>query len=147
MGKPKTITPMTANPPIIPFRPDVLLYLFMLVLIMNSCSGDSNEQEEPVYQGKWMLEKAEPALDESYMNSYIDIRADRSFELYDSSQDLLIAGGPEHFSLAGLRLCLTDPATDEQYLFTVLSRKQDVLILETAIFGPVTKITLRKVSD
>jgi len=119
----------------------IFLLLFGLML---SCSKDD---KEPVYQGKWVLEEAEPQLDASYFESYIYIKVDKSFELFDSSQDLLVIGKPEHFSLNGIKLELTDPETNEKYLFTILSRKQDILRLRTLIFGPETELTMHRVSD
>lgn len=112
--------------------------------VMLSCS---KEDEEPVYQGKWVLEESEPQLDSSYSESYIYIKVDKSFELYDSSQDLLVFGQPEHFSLSGIELDLTDPETNKKYHFTILSRKGDILRLGTSIFGPETVLTMRKISD
>lgn len=111
---------------------------------MFSCSKDD---AEPVYQGKWVLKKAEPQLDISYFESYIYMKFDKSFELYDSSKDLLVFGNPEHFSLTGIKLELTDPETNKKYRFTILSRKQDILLLRTSIFGPETELTMRKISD
>lgn len=118
-----------------------LMLLFGLIL---SCSKDD---EEPVYQGKWVLEESEPQLDSSYSESYIYIKVDKSFELFDSSQDLLVFGQPEHFSLSGIELDLTDPETNKKYHFTILSRKGNILKLGTSIFGPETVLTMRKVSD
>lgn len=118
-----------------------LMLPFWLIL---SCSKDD---EEPVYQGKWVLEQAEPQLDTSYFESYIYIKYDKSFELYDSSKDLLVFGQPEHFSLSGIELDLTDPETNKKYHFTILSRKGDILRLGTSIFGPETVLTMKKVSD
>jgi hypothetical protein len=121
-----------------------ITFLLIFLGFIISCSKDDGE---PVYEGKWVLEKAEPQLDTDYFKSYIYIRADKSFELYDSSKDLLIIGRPEYFSLTGIKLELTDPETNKKYLFTILSRKQDVLLLRTVIFGPETELTMRKVSD
>jgi hypothetical protein len=121
-----------------------IFFLILLLGFMLSCSKDD---KEPVYEGKWVLEKTEPQLDNSYFKSYIHIKADKSFELYDSSKNLLVIGKPEHFSLNGIRLELTDPETNKKYLFTILSRKQDILRLRTLIFGPETELTMHKVSD
>ena len=107
----------------------------------------SKEDEEPIYQGKWLLEQAEPQLDASYFESYIYIKYDKSFELYDSSQDLMVYGEPEQLSLSGIDLELTDPETNKKYYFKILSRKGDILRLSTSIFGPETVLTMRKVSD
>lgn len=119
------------------------IFLFLWGLML-SCSKDD---KEPVYEGKWVLEQAEPQLDASYFKSYIYIKVDKSFELFDSSKDLLVIGKPEHFSLNGIKLELTDPETNKKYLFTILSRKQDILRLRTLIFGPETELTMHRVSD
>ncbi len=121
--------------------------VFSLVLLFGFMLSCSKEDEEPVYQGKWVLEQSEPQLDASYFESYIYIKYDKSFELYDSSQDLLVYGEPEHFSLSGIDLELTDPETNKRYYFKILSRKADILRLSTSIFGPETVLTMRKVSD
>lgn len=118
--------------------------LVMLFLVAFACS---KEDEESGYQGKWLFEKASPELDVSYSGSYIYIKIDKSFELFDSSKDMLIIGKPEYFHLNGIKLELTDPDTKEKYLFTILSRKQDILVLRTSIFGPETEITMRKISE
>lgn len=118
--------------------------LTMLFLVAFSCS---KEDEEPGYQGKWLFEKAVPELDVSYSGSYIYIKFDKSFEFFDSSKNMLIIGKPEHFHLSGIKLELTDPDTKEKYFFTILSRKQDILVLRTSVFGRETEITMRKVSE
>ena len=123
------------------------LSIFTIILLFGFMFSCSKDDEEPVYQGKWVLEKAEPQLDTSYFESYIYIKVDKSFELYDSSKDLLVFGQPEHFLLSGIELELTDPETNKKYCFTILSRKQDILRLNTSIFGPETVLTMRKVSD
>ncbi|MCB5251912.1 MAG: hypothetical protein M0P69_11605 [Bacteroidales bacterium] len=121
------------------------LFFFVLVIPYLFCS--CAKEEEPVYLGKWVLEKAEPRIDSSYFQSYIHIKADKSFELYDSSQELLVTGQPEHFSMKGLKLALTNPSTGEVYLFTIISRKQDILVLRTSVFGSETTLTLHKISN
>lgn len=109
------------------------------------CIACEKEEKEPVYQGKWLFESATPAIDESYNGSYIDIQADRTFEIYDSSRALLIQGSPEHFNLSGKTLKLTDPETNEVYKFTIINRKQDKLTLTTILLGIDTQIVMRKV--
>ena len=123
------------------------LGIFFLIFLFGFMFSCSKEDVEPVYQGKWVLERAEPQLDESYFESYIYIKVDKSFELYDSSKDLLVFGKPEQFSLSGIKLELTDPETNKKYRFTILSRKGDILLLRTSIFGPETELTMHKVSD
>lgn len=115
-----------------------------LLCLLFSCD---QQKAEPVYLGKWMLEKAEPRIDDSYFQSYIHIKEDKSFELYDSSRELLITGRPEHFSVKGFKLTLTDPASGERYLFTIISRKEDMLILRTSVFGNETTLTMHKISN
>ena len=121
--------------------------LSLLIFLLGFMFSCSKEEEEPIYEGKWVLENSEPQLDSSYFESYIYIKADKSFELYDSSKDLLVIGKPEHFSLENIKLVLTDPETNKRYLFTILSRKQDILLLRTSIFELETELTLRRVSD
>lgn len=116
----------------------------LCLLFLFSCE---QREEEPIYLGKWMLEKSEPQIDDSYFQSYIHIREDKSFEFYDSSRELLVTGRPEHFSIKGLKLTLTDPASGEKYLFTVVSRKGDILILRTSVLGGETTLTMRKISN
>ena len=116
----------------------------LCLLFLFSCD---RHEEEPVYLGKWILEKAEPRIDDSYFQSYIHIKEDKSFELYDSSRELLITGRPEHFSMKGFKLTLTDPASGERYLFTIISRKEDILILRTSVFGSETTLTMHKISN
>ena len=115
-----------------------------LLCLLFSCD---QQKAEPVYLGKWILEKAEPRIDDSYFQSYIHIKEDKSFELYDSSRELLITGRPEHFSMKGFKLTLTDPASGERYLFTIISRKEDILILRTSVFGSETTLTMHKISN
>ena len=115
-----------------------------LLCLLFSCD---QQKAEPVYLGKWILEKAEPRIDDSYFQSYIHIKEDKSFELYDSSRELLITGRPEHFSVKGFKLTLTDPASGERYLFTIISRKEDILILRTSVFGSETTLTMHKISN
>ncbi len=115
-----------------------------LLCLLFSCD---QQKAEPVYLGKWMLEKAEPRIDDSYFQSYIHIKEDKSFELYDSSRELLITGRPEHFSVKGFKLTLTDPVSGERYLFTIISRKEDILILRTSVFGSETTLTMHKISN
>ena len=116
----------------------------LCLLFLFSCE---QREEEPVYLGKWMLEKAEPQIDDSYFQSYIYIKEDKSFELYDSSRELLVTGRPEHLSMEGFTLTLTDPASGEKYLFTIISQKGDILILRTSVFGSETILTLHKTSN
>lgn len=119
-----------------------IVTLLCLVLLF-SCE---KQEAELVYVGKWMLEKAEPEIDASYFGSYIHIKEDKSFELYDSSQGLLIKGRPEHFAMKGMNITLTDPAGGEAYLFTVVSRKGEILVLRTVVFGGETLLTMIRIN-
>lgn len=118
------------------------IILFACYLCCISCE---KEEKDPIYQGKWVFESAVPAIDKNYNSSYIHIYADRSFELFDSSRELLIHGTPSHFNLSRNTLRLIDPETDEIYTFYIQSRKQDLLVLKTTISDIETKITLRKI--
>lgn len=118
--------------------------LIILLACCLYCFGCDKEEKEPIYQGKWVFENAEPPIDPSYEGSYIYIRPDRSFELLDNSRSLLIQGDSSHFNLSGNILRLTDTETDEIYIFYIMSRKQDILILKTTLSGIETLITLRK---
>lgn len=120
-------------------------FTLISILCCLLCIACEKEEKEPVYQGKWLFESAEPAVDEAYNGSYINIQPDRSFEIYDNSRALLIQGGSEHFNLSGKVLKLTDPETGEVYKFNVISRKQDKLTLSTTLMGVETRIVMRKV--
>lgn len=120
------------------------LFLIMLVTFIDiSCERDKDE--ESYFIGKWTIQKAEPPIDEIYYQSYIYIKKDWSFEFYDSSRDQLIAGLPEHLSMKGNNLILTDPLTGEKLLFVIVSLRQEALILRTSVFNDETLLYLNKV--
>lgn len=120
------------------------LVALLCLLFLFSCE---KKEEVFVYQGKWLLEKTEPQIDDSYFRSYIHIKADKSFEFYDSSLEQTVMGRPEHFSMKGLNLTLTDPTTGDRYLFAVISKKGDILVLRTSVFGGETTLTMRKIMN
>jgi hypothetical protein len=124
--------------------PGKLLFTLILCFILSACSKDSNK--EPIYQGKWMFESAELAVDTCYAESYIDVNADRSFELYNSCTEELIQGLPEHFSLSGSTLRLTDPETEKVYTIQILGRRDDLLTIRTSLFGTLATVILRKIN-
>ena len=118
----------------------ILPLLLILILPICCCS----EEEEPSYIGKWVLNRMEPSLGESYLGSYIHIKADKSFILYDNNNGRLVRGMPEHFMLRELKLTLTDPEDGEKYFFIILGLKDEKLTLRTAIWGDEVVLYLIK---
>lgn len=86
----------------------------------------------------------EPDLGESYLGSYIHIKPDKSFTLYDNNNGRLVRGMPEDFMLRELNLTLTDPEDGEKYLFKILGLKDEKLTLRTSIWGDEVTLYLIK---
>lgn len=114
----------------------------LLILILPICC--CNKEEEPSYIGKWVVNRMEPDLGESYLGSYIHIKPDKSFTLYDNNNGRLVRGMPEDFMLRELNLTLTDPEDGEKYLFKILGLKDEKLTLRTSIWGDEVTLYLIK---
>lgn len=123
-------------PKAIPIRSALIVLIGFALL---SCKKD---ESEPFYIGKWLFSSSIPESEIDYSGSYIEIFPDSSFQIWDSSRQVMVDGGENRVSAMGLSAI--DPETGIEYSFRMVGLMNNIMTLKGRVGQEEYTIELRR---
>ncbi len=121
----------------------LVVFLFFLLVNVSCDEGESI----PDFTGRWEYDQASPPenVDSCYEGSWMWIYKSNDFTIFDSCNEAYVAGS---WSTQGKSIFVN--FTDEgfnNFKGNIITLTDDVLVLETAMFGQLTKVRFIRANE
>ncbi|MFA5714010.1 MAG: hypothetical protein WC960_07565 [Bacteroidales bacterium] len=100
------------------------------------------EESDPAYIGKWLFIASTPQAQVDYTGSFIEIFQDKSFQIWDSSRQIMVDGGESRVSPSGLSVLDSDSGM--LFTFRMVGLRRDIMTLKGSIEQQEYTITLSR---